>query len=827
MNRGSTLIHRNLMLDGKPFYMRGAEIQYFRLPRSSWNSHLKQARASGMNTITTCMPWHFHEPEEGTFDFRGETKAERNLLEFMDLVQEYQLKLVAHPGPFMNCEFRTGGIPEWLFRNHPETLSRRADGNIATGRPIPAEGEPLYRKYVRKWYEQVVPLFAERQADRGGPIILFQPDNELSAAWSYGLLNSLYDPHVIHTLWPQWLEGKYSGIVNLNTTYGTTLTGFGGVAPPRTFPASPGDKTRCHDWLQFKREFFADWGATLAGWARDLGMNTPVIFNEPVSGFYGHGDHSGFGSALKKRGLQGTTVCHSYADRICDLEGMVHSLMGLELTKASPWGGPPLSVEVNTNWFIPRLSRSAINWSPLLRSNLAHGMRGYSVFPFSEALADLADSINGPAYFPGSCLDSQARPVASQTPVELFNRLVETWESYILDMPHVPDITLTYSPALRTVDFLGASSCLARQASGKTGPGGSSFDAEPALQRESLSAGHDWLDGYENVSKQTAAPESGGWVKLKECFMLLSRLNVQFDLLDLVHPSRPAGTGWLVVPCTGTMEREGIDYLLEHLDRGGGCLFFPTLPQFHPCGARDSRLEARFGIQLQEQIPPAGGEILRYGAETIQLTHGRVMTEPGWISVHRFPAGSEILATREGKPVIARAGRVIVSGVDARFTTYDTLAFWDFVLTEKAGLSPAVRSRGNYYYTTLLGTVEKGLLTVVNSTGNSDPGELLLKNGLSIPLELGPTEARTLPLNLELDGVPLVYSSSEILRSPDRRAYELHGHPGSRGRLAFLQPATVELNGKVRKARPEGNLFIVDYIHQIKAVKMRLPPPAR
>ena len=148
----------------------------------------------GLNTVSSYMPWYWHEPEEGQVDLDGRTRPEMSLRLFMDLVAETGLKLIARPGPFVNSELRCGGFPEWLFRDYPATLSRRSDGQIATGRPIPAEGEPIYRRFVRQWYRRIVPLLAEYDIHNGGPVILFQPDNELSAAWSYGLLNSLYDP---------------------------------------------------------------------------------------------------------------------------------------------------------------------------------------------------------------------------------------------------------------------------------------------------------------------------------------------------------------------------------------------------------------------------------------------------------------------------------------------------------------------------------------------------------------------------------------------------------------------------------------------------------
>jgi hypothetical protein len=161
--------------------------------------------------------------------------------------------------------------------------------------------------------------------------------------------------------------------------------------------------------------------------------------------------------------------------------------------------------------------------------------------------------------------------------------------------------------------------------------------------------------------------------------------------------------------------------------------------------------------------------------------------------------------------------------VDARFTTYDTLEFWRSVLTGTAGVSPAVRVVRGDYYTSLLGTAERGLLTVVNTTGRTGPGKLELKEGPTLILELGPTEARTVPVGLALDGVDLAYATSEIVRSPDRAAYELHGHPGTRGRLAFRQPATVEINGRPRTARARDGLFVVDYRHPVKPLTLRIP----
>ena len=52
---------------------RAAEIHYFRVPRDLWELMLLRARQFGADTISTYIPWGFHEMEEGRVDLTGET----------------------------------------------------------------------------------------------------------------------------------------------------------------------------------------------------------------------------------------------------------------------------------------------------------------------------------------------------------------------------------------------------------------------------------------------------------------------------------------------------------------------------------------------------------------------------------------------------------------------------------------------------------------------------------------------------------------------------------------------------------------------------------
>ena len=822
----ATIRGRLLLIDDQPFYLRGGEVQYFRLPVSQWQDRLTKAVDGGLNTISSYMPWYWHEPQEGKVDLAGKTTPERDLRRYIELVAESGLKLVARPGPFVNSELRSGGMPEWLFRDHPETLSRRMDGEFVTGRVNPAEAEPLYRQYVRGWYRAVVPLIAEYDIHNGGPVILFQPDNELSAAWSYGLANSLYDPTILGKFWPDWLRETHKDIDCTSRRHEREYQRFEDVDPPRAFPQTAAEKRLCLDWMNFKRWFFSDWGATLASWAMEDGVKVPIIFNEPVAGFYTHGDHAGFGRILKDRGVEGVTVCHSYSPPLLDLEGLWSPVLGIELAKSSPWGGPPMSVEVNTTWYMPRLNRSAINWEPLLRLGLGHGLMGTVVYPYAAGTVRFEDVIDGPDYWNSACVDGEGRCSYLYRELQRFNRFLEIWEKELVSSGSVADVTIGYSPGLRLLDFLGAPKLVASaQADGPAGPGGESFDAEPALETESAAA-NEWFTGYEGVSRQSTPPEAGLWKRAKDLGLLLMRMSVPFDMLDLTNPNRRPGVGWILLPCTGSLDTPAIDYALEHIRSGGGCMFFPTIPVCDLDGKSDGRLAELLGIRLVDLIRPAGGQVNDYGSRVIDFGDGKRTGTYNWIFCHEFPPGSNILATHDGKDVIAslpsRRGEVVVAGMDAAFTTEIGIELWQTVFGDGMNAPRTITGKTDDCHVTLRRGEDASFLTVINITGTPGACEVAV-DGLAFEVDLAAHEARCLLMGVTLNGRNLAYASSEIIPLNGKRSrLELWGRAGTRGELAFREPTTASLDGKEVRSAPRGNLHFIEYTHQVDPLVLSL-----
>ncbi|MGO1001334.1 glycoside hydrolase family 35 protein [Lysobacter sp. CA196] len=152
------------LLDGKPHLIRSGEMHYPRIPREFWRERLRQARAMGLNTVTTYVFWNLHEPEPGRFDFSGNL----DLAAFIRTAKEEGLDVIVRPGPYICTELEFGGFPAWLLRT-PGLRVRSMDPRFLTA----------VERYLRRTHEELAPLLSTH----GGPILMMQVENEYG---SYG-----------------------------------------------------------------------------------------------------------------------------------------------------------------------------------------------------------------------------------------------------------------------------------------------------------------------------------------------------------------------------------------------------------------------------------------------------------------------------------------------------------------------------------------------------------------------------------------------------------------------------------------------------------------
>ncbi|XP_021558552.1 beta-galactosidase-1-like protein isoform X2 [Neomonachus schauinslandi] len=110
------------LLDGAPFRYVSGSLHYFRVPRVLWADRLFKMRMSGLNTVQFYVPWNYHEPEPGVYNFNGS----RDLFAFLNEASVANLLVILRPGPYICAEWDMGGLPAWLLQK-PDIHLRTSD----------------------------------------------------------------------------------------------------------------------------------------------------------------------------------------------------------------------------------------------------------------------------------------------------------------------------------------------------------------------------------------------------------------------------------------------------------------------------------------------------------------------------------------------------------------------------------------------------------------------------------------------------------------------------------------------------------------------------
>ncbi|XP_036122312.1 beta-galactosidase isoform X1 [Molossus molossus] len=157
---------RNCFLkDGQPFRYISGSIHYFRVPRFYWQDRLLKMRMAGLNAIQVYVPWNFHEPQPGQYQFSDDRDVEH----FIQLAHELGLLVILRPGPYICAEWEMGGLPAWLLEKEDIVLR---------------SSDPDYLAAVDKWLEVILPKMKPLLYENGGPIITVQVENEYGSYFS-------------------------------------------------------------------------------------------------------------------------------------------------------------------------------------------------------------------------------------------------------------------------------------------------------------------------------------------------------------------------------------------------------------------------------------------------------------------------------------------------------------------------------------------------------------------------------------------------------------------------------------------------------------------
>ncbi|KAL1960822.1 hypothetical protein VTO42DRAFT_5805 [Malbranchea cinnamomea] len=155
--------NESLIIDGERLMIFSGEVHPFRLPVPSlWLDVLQKIKALGFNCVSFYVDWGLLEGKPGDYSAEGVFALEP----FFEAAKQAGIYLLARPGPYVNAEISGGGFPGWLSR---------IKGRLRTAAPD-------YLEATENYVANVASTIAKAQITNGGPVILYQPENE----YSYG-----------------------------------------------------------------------------------------------------------------------------------------------------------------------------------------------------------------------------------------------------------------------------------------------------------------------------------------------------------------------------------------------------------------------------------------------------------------------------------------------------------------------------------------------------------------------------------------------------------------------------------------------------------------
>ncbi len=795
----------NFYLDNKKVFLNSGEIHYFRIKRGLWDKHLDEAKEAGLTTVSTYIPWAWHEPEESVFDFDGSTCPERDLKGWLQRCQDHNLNCIVKPGPFILAEFRGAGLPDWFLEQYRDEVKMRN----RRGEIFPSDGVSLFNeKYLEKtalWYDQIMPFIAERELSAGGPIIMMQVCNEIGVfSWlakqgDYG--NAVKERFI------SYLAGKFTGIAEINHLWGTEYKDFSDVElpPDDKLPyASKGDRGRDYEWHCFWRTYYGDYLRMLSGMARERGVKVPLYHNLP-GWIYGNGYEFPVNITMYEDlfgekseiifGVDHIPEFLSYRnlhdDRI--INDITFAMQGHKPMFAAEFQCGSREYHVVTN---PR------EMELFYKASIANGLTGWNYYMFSQGRNPARKGYSGESFYWFSPLNAEAERGSAFPLVKRMSKIIKTSENLIVNAKRKAEICILFYPPYYATELerpLDASCEL------KFTPS--------AIRRPA------YFDGL-----------------LKALLIL----NIDYDMLDLSQASADELLQYKQVWCFSTDEMNARDQqtIVDYTQAGGNIVLFPYLPD------REMSQKPCTIIRDAIEVTPSGVENIDsplvdiFEFKDIKCSNPQIIYSEGSLS------GAEVIArTINGtvcgflKPV--QNGSLLHLGTWIGFDTEGHKPVYEAIL-KKSGARLRLASCGN----TNLAVRERftagsAVLFIGNYYNEEQAGKVnythpLSGEAIAIPYSKDEITWPALygiltPVCLEIsDGIKILHSTSDILGIEEiygQIEITLYGNRDLAGEIVF-EGANVNkiisatLRGKtVKMVRDEKRIsFLFSHKHKSEMV---------
>ncbi|HEU4727376.1 MAG TPA: beta-galactosidase [Kofleriaceae bacterium] len=332
-----------------PFY--AGAMHYWRIDPARWASCLAALHDVGLTLVETYVPWRVHEPAAGCHAWDGP----RDLARFLDAARAAGLAVVLRPGPHVNAELTSFGMPDHVLAD-PACQARTASGSPVwmpsppRAWPVPSYASRAFRGRVHAWFAEVAEIVGPR-IHPDGPVVAIGVDNEAQMFFRLGAYDHDYHPDAIL----DWREAS----------------GLDGD-PPRAW--DPADAARCISWLRFKDQYVAHALGAFARSLDEVGLGGVARFHNLPAGHHGLYDLRGI-----QRAIGGPVGIDAYTPRT-----ELRALRQRGIAAVGNAAPVPIAFEVGVG-FAPWLPPLDAGDDPTrerdqLLSLLATGIRGFNLF---------------------------------------------------------------------------------------------------------------------------------------------------------------------------------------------------------------------------------------------------------------------------------------------------------------------------------------------------------------------------------------------------------------------------------------------------------------
>lgn len=437
--------------NGEPYFLISGEVHYFRIKANKWKKHLHLLKESGANTVSTYIPWDWHEIEENTFDFDGNSNPKRNLIKFINLCNELELDLIVKPGPYILAEYNNQGLPRWLLKKlSKNAFAQDENGNIISEDLVTYLSDD-FLEYTFKWYDKVLPIINSFQKKNDGPIIMMQICNEIGVfQWLSGNID--YNPKVI-SLYNDYIRKKYKDISSLNSVYSSNYQNFDEVKPPVGRIKNKTDYCAYFDFHLFFRHYYNQYITILKNKIRNYGIEVQLTHNIP--GWI-------YGNASELPMLIGTysEIIKNHNDIIFGLDHIpefmsfrnAHSdFASNKILQAMQPNSPVWAAEFQSGTREHHVRAYVSDLESFYFASLAHGMKGFNYYMFSQGVNPEGKGFYGKTFYYQTALDANGKKLDLYDSIKKVNHFIRKEKIDLITSQTKADICVAlYKPYFYT-----------------------------------------------------------------------------------------------------------------------------------------------------------------------------------------------------------------------------------------------------------------------------------------------------------------------------------------------------------------------------------------